>query len=68
MTSFIKYVSAYLMWIIDLGLAFWLIFLARTVFVGIFAMSSRAGQLAYAHRVDFADKVFSILLGLGWLA
>jgi len=68
MTSFIKYVSAYLMWIIDLGLAFWLIFLARTVFVGLFAMSSRAGQLVYAHRVDFADKVFSILLGLGWLA
>ena len=67
MTKIIKYLGAYLMWLIDLGLAFWLIFISRTAFLGIFALSYKEGQLAYAHRVDFADKVFSIVLGLGWL-
>ena len=67
MAKVIKYLSAYLMWIVDLGLTFWLIFIGRTVFLGIFALSYKEGQLAYAHRVDFADKIFSIILGLGWL-
>jgi hypothetical protein len=60
------------MWIADLGLTFWLAFISRTVFLGIFALSYEGGQsvyaeVVYAHRVDFADKVFSIILGLGWL-
>ena len=67
MAKIIKYVSAYLMWIVDLGLAFWLFMISRTVFLGIFALSYKGGQLVYAQRVDFADKVFSILLGLAWL-
>jgi len=67
MTRIIKYLGAYALWVVDLGLAFWLIFISRTVFLGIFALFYDKGQLAYAHRVDFADKVFSITLGLGWL-
>ncbi len=67
MAKIIKYVSAYLMWIVDLGLAFWLFVISRTVFLGLFALSYKGGQLVYAQRVDFADKVFSILLGLAWL-
>ena len=68
MAKIIKYVGAYLMWIVDLGLSFWLFLMSRTVFLGIFALSYKGGQLVYAQRVDFADKVFSILLGLAWLA
>src|SRR6185503_21123446 len=56
------------MWIVDLGLTFWLFMISRTVFLGIFALSYKGGQLIYAQRVDFAEKVFSILLGLAWLA
>jgi hypothetical protein len=67
MAKTIKYVSAYLMWVVDLGLAFWFFIISRTVFLGIFALSYKSGQLVYAQRVDFADKVFSILLGLAWL-
>jgi len=67
MAIIIKYVSAYLMWIVDLGLASWLFVISRTVFLGLFALSYQGGKLVYAQRVDFADKVFSILLGLGWL-
>jgi hypothetical protein len=67
MAKIIKYVGAYLMWIVDLGLSFWLLLMSRTVFLGLFALSYKGGNLVYAQRVDFADKVFSILLGLGWL-
>jgi hypothetical protein len=73
MVQFIKYIGAYLMWIADLGLTFWLIFISRTVFLSIFALSYKGGpsfyaQQVYSQRVDFADKLFSIMLGLGWLA
>ena len=67
MAKIIKYVGAYLMWIVALGLSFWLFLMSRTVFLGLFALSYRGGNLVYAQRVDFADKVFTILLGLGWL-
>jgi len=72
MATIVKFVSAYLMWIVDLALTFWLIFISRTAFLDIFALSYTGGQssyarVVYAHRVDFADKLFSILLGLGWL-
>ena len=67
MAKIIKYAGAYLMWIVDLGLSFWLFLMSRTVFLGLFALSYKGGNLVYAQRVDFADKVFSILLGLGWL-
>ena len=73
MATIIRYVVAYLMWIADLGLMFWLIFISRTVFLDIFALSYKGGsssyaQLVYSQHVDFADKLFSIMLGLGWLA
>jgi hypothetical protein len=61
------------MWIVDLGLTFWLGFIIRTVYLRIFALSYKGGdaiypKLVYTQRVDFADKMFSILLGLAWLA
>ena len=68
MAKLIKYIGAYTLWIADLGLALWLILISRTVFLGIFAMSYKPGSLVYAQRVDFADKIFWLILGLGWLA
>ena len=67
MAKIIKYAGAYLLWIADLGLTFWLIFISRTVFLGIFALFYKPGAWAYSHRVDLADKVFFLILGLGWL-
>lgn len=67
MAKIIKYVSAYLMWIVDLGLTFWLIFISRTVFLGILALFYKEGEWVYSRRVDLADKVFVLILGLGWL-
>src|SRR5262245_26312246 len=67
MTKILKYLSAYILWIADLGLTFWLMLISRTVFLGIFALFYKQGAWAYAHRVDLADKVFLLILGLGWL-
>lgn len=72
MAKLIKIAGAYILWIIDLGLSFWLVVISRTVFLGLFAISYSGAQssyakVIYAHRVDFADKMFAIVLGLGWL-
>ena len=67
MAKIIKYVSAYFMWTADLGLTFWLIFISRTVFLDISALFYKEGAWVYSRRVDLADKVFSLILGLGWL-
>ena len=67
MAKLIRYAGAYTLWIADLVLTFWLIIISRTVFLGIFALFYKPGAWAYAHRVDLADKVFLLILGLGWL-
>src|SRR3989304_1017541 len=67
MTRIIKYLGAYALWVVDLGLAFWLIFISGTVFLGIFALFNKPGAWLYSRRVDLADKVFLLILGLGLL-
>ena len=66
MNKVVRYVAAYIGWIADLGLALWFAYLCKTALLGIFALFY-TGNLAYQNRVIFIDKVFTILLGLGWL-
>jgi hypothetical protein len=58
---------AYGMWIVDLALAFWLFYISRDAYLGIFALFYKKGQWGYSHLVDFLDKTFMLLLGLSWL-
>jgi len=67
MTRLFKYLSAYVMWLVVLGLAFWLILVTRTAYLTIFASFFKLGGWAYARRVDFADKSLMLIFGLGWL-
>lgn len=67
MTKVLKYLLAYVLWIIDLALGLWLLLISRTVFLDILALSFKEGSWVYSRRVDFADKVFLLVLGLGWL-
>ena len=67
MAKILKYAGAYMLWIADLVLTFWLIFISRTVYLGIFAFFYKPGAWADSHRVDLVDKVFLLILGLGWL-
>ena len=67
MTKVLKYLLAYVLWIIDLALGLWLLLISRTVFLDILGLSFKEGSWVYSRRVDFADKVFLLVLGLGWL-
>ncbi len=67
MKKIIKYLAAYCLWVVDIVLALWLVYLCRTAYLGIFSLFYERGDLAYSHTVDFLDKVLLILLGLGWL-
>lgn len=66
MNKVVKYVTTYFVWIADLVLALWFAYLCKTSLIGVFALFY-TGNLAYANAVNFIDKVFTILLGLGWL-
>jgi hypothetical protein len=68
MNKVFKYAIAYGMWIVDLGLAFWFVYMTRTGLLGIFALFYQAGEWEYAKAVNLTDRVSTILLGLGWLA
>jgi hypothetical protein len=68
MNKIIRYVTAYALWVIDLGLALWFIFFSRTVFLGVLASFAKEGDWQYRYKVDSADKIYVIALGLGWLA
>ncbi|HEU0297273.1 MAG TPA: hypothetical protein VFR47_31315 [Anaerolineales bacterium] len=67
MTNVLKYSLAYVLWIVDLALGLWLVFISRTAFLDILALFYKPGAWVYSRRVDLADKAFVLILGLGWL-
>ena len=67
MIKVLKFSLAYVLWVADLGLGLWLLFISRNAFLDILALSYKPGNLTYGHQVDFADKMFVITLGIGWL-
>jgi hypothetical protein len=68
MNRLIRYLGAYSIWIADLVLALWLAFLSREAFLDILALFYKEDNFAYLNAANFADKAFTVLLGLGWLA
>ena len=67
MTQVLKYLLAYILWIVDLGIGLWLFLISRTVFLDVLALSYKEGSWVYSRRVDLADKAFVLILGLAWL-
>jgi hypothetical protein len=63
-----KYAVAYGMWLVDLGLAAWLLIMSRTVLLAFLALSYEQGDFRYLKRAQLIDATSTILLGLGWLA
>jgi hypothetical protein len=68
MTKVVRYLLAYGLWILNLVLTVWIFLNARQVVTGFLALFYQPGDIQYSHAVEFADKVVSITLGLGWLA
>ena len=67
MNKVIKYIFAYAMWIAALSIAFWLIHISRTAFLNILVLFNTQGTMRYLNALIFADQVFVIVMGLGWL-
>jgi len=67
MNKVIRYTIAYGMWIADLGLSAWLFFISRTGFLATLALFYEPGDLQYSHAANLIDKIFTVVLGLGWL-
>jgi hypothetical protein len=68
MKKFINYVIAYIMWIVDIGLALLLFILSRNALLRFLGLFYKQGSPQYNYSVSFIDKIFSIALGLVWLA
>ena len=63
----LKFVFAYGMWFVNLGLATWLLFIARPVLIVIPVLFFDPDDYFYPGRVDSAEKFLTLLLGIGWL-
>ncbi len=67
MSKVIKYLFAYFLWVVDLGLSFWLFFLGRTTLLGLLAFFYEPGDFQYTKMVDLVDRIFVVVAGLGWM-
>jgi hypothetical protein len=67
MSKAIRTLIIYVLWIVDLALAVALMFISRTLFLQILALFYQPGNLTFGYKVGFADKIFSIVIGLLWL-
>ncbi len=62
-----SYLLAYLLWIIDIGIALWLFFNLRTLLLHIFTLFFDPTNLHNAQVMNVTDRAIVVLLGLGWL-
>jgi hypothetical protein len=68
MSKAFRYAIAYGMWFVDLGLSAWLFYVSRTALLTYLALFYEEGDFRYTKRADLTDNIFTLLLGLGWLA
>ena len=68
MRNIFKDILAYCLWFVDLVLAGWLVFIARTALFAVPALFFHPGTLMYPKRAEVMDTVFTLLLGMGWFA
>jgi hypothetical protein len=61
MSKVFRYATAYGLWILGIGLAFWLLYLS------ILALFYEQGEWQYTKTVNLVDRIITVTLGLGWL-
>ena len=64
----LQYIFAYCVWFVNLGLVTWLLFIIRPVLLVIPTLLFDPGDYFFPKRVETVDKIFTLLLGVGWLA
>ena len=67
MNKVLKYILAYSLWFISMGLSGWLFFISRTAIIALFAVFYQVGDYQYTKTVDLVDRILTVVLGLGWL-
>jgi hypothetical protein len=67
MKKVLNQLIAYALWIVDLLLAFWLAFLSRSDILAIFGLFYKKGNYYYRQWVGVIDRIFILVVGLGWL-
>lgn len=65
-TKLVKHLAAYALWILTLLLGIWFWFLGRSTLMGLLGMNMQ-GSILQVWRGRLADKVFSVVVGFGWL-
>ena len=68
MRNIFKIILTYCLWFVDLLLAGWLAFIGRTALLAAPALFFHPGTIMYPKRAEVMDTVFTLLLGMGWLA
>ncbi len=63
----IRYVWAYVLWIVVLLLALWLLIIGRTDFLGAMAAFYVGDSATHSWQARFFDRVFTLIFGLAWL-
>jgi hypothetical protein len=68
MSKALKYIIAYGMWIVDLGLSAWLFSVSRTTLLTFLAQFYELGDFRYSKTAGLVDNAFTLVLGISWLA
>ncbi len=67
MSKIFQYIAYIVMWVLNLVIALWFGFVARMDLTQFLALFYKEDNLTYGHFIDFSDRAFTIILGLGWL-
>lgn len=67
MKKALKYIIAYILWIVEIGFALYLCYISRSLILGIMTFNLKVGNVQYQQRMNLTDRVFVLILGFGWL-
>lgn len=67
MKKILNFAFAYILWIVDIGLALLLFLRIRTLLLDVLLLFYKAGNWIYAQRMNLVDRVFVVITGLIWL-
>ncbi len=62
-----RYIAAYMLWLVNLLLGLWLVFISRNAWLSAFDKWYIQGSPTYAWRAALFDKILILILGFGWL-
>jgi hypothetical protein len=62
-----KYILAYSMWFVNLGLATFIFFIGRMALLAVTPLLLDPEHFLYPKRAEVMDAIFTLLIGIGWV-